>query len=86
MNDGGDKSGGPAFPGPANSGIPGMSLRAYIATAALQGMIAQSNTQMMESTLKTGIDQGFKTVEEAYAKFACGYADALINQLQKEEK
>jgi hypothetical protein len=73
--------GGPAFPQDKHwrgSGgqdcidqKPGMSLRAYIATAALQGLLA--------------FDGPWRSGEEHHwAKGACAHADALIAELRKE--
>jgi len=61
--------GGPAFPCP-HPVLPdgGMSLRAYIATAALQGMLADSNVNGTAETLSIG---------------AVIIADALIAELNK---
>ena len=47
----------------------GMSLRAYIATAALQGILACPDTAM--------------PTPEKWAEAACKYADALIAELNK---
>ena len=67
------RDGGPAFPCtmPENcDSFKGMSLRCYIATAALQGLIACPG---IESDGYTGM-----------AEWAVEYADALIAELAKE--
>ena len=53
-------------------GAPGMSLRAYVATAALQGLLANPNIPIIQPA--------------AYASDALIYADALIEELNKPTK
>lgn len=61
----------PAFPSPGYIEThPGMSLRAYIATAALQGMCANSSI-MWDNAKQTGL----------YSSVAVAMADALIAEL-----
>ena len=70
--------GGPAFPHSGyeidgqmpDSGHDGMSLRAYIATAALQGLLAEQRELPFGMILKSAV----------------AYADALIAELKKETK
>jgi len=65
--------GGPAF---ANAGVDGswqdgMSLRAYIATAALQGIIAHPGMEPDDCN------------QVGCASLAVGFADALLKELAK---
>ena len=67
--------GRPAFPhwdGPSGQCFSGMSLRAYIATAALQGLIASGST---------GWKEGYFTDT---CKESVQFADALLAELAKE--
>jgi hypothetical protein len=77
--------GGPAFPRDEMSNVvpnqiaeqfPGMSLRAYIATAAMQGCLAYSHVNP-----NCGNYQENATAEDV-AKAAVAYADALIAALK----
>jgi len=84
--------GGPAFPvgfreydqkihGKAPAlGLAGMSLRAYFAGQALNGMLASESTGdgMMPA------NEPRATWEARTAERACDWADALIAELQKE--
>lgn len=65
--------GGPAFAGgdPVHGGHPGMSQRAYIATAAMQGMLAGD----------TGWASDHPSSRERLAGFAVAHADALLAAL-----
>ena len=88
--------GGPAFPVHLADGEKwivesdphGMSLRAYIATAALQGMLA--NPAVSANTNEDGkqvwpLDEcGDGGTDEALASTAINLADALIAELAKE--
>lgn len=68
------EDGGPAFPvnvmGEALQ--PGMSLRAYAAIAAMQGLIAQED-----------LSDGEAGTPQAIAKGAVAFADALLKELSK---
>ena len=79
-------NGGPAFPINAidwrdipNHPAPGMSLRAYIATKAMQSIIGV--VASADAAKYTPDD-----LQAATAIAACGYADALIAELGKEGK
>jgi hypothetical protein len=75
--------GGPAFPH-NTLGHPetdGMSLRAYIATAALQGMLAAD--EGVSDPHGKMIDPALGTWRKLLAKDACSYADALLAELEK---
>jgi hypothetical protein len=82
--------GGTAFPVPdshyANGqvqyGTSGMSLRAYIAAKAMQSIIGW--TPPDDAAKYNPDDLQFATARTARA--ACGYADALIAELGKEDK
>lgn len=52
----------------------GLTKREYIATAALQGLLANSNPDFMSFN------------DESYAKLALEYADALIEQINKTQE
>ena len=70
-----DKDGGPAFPhwdGPSGQCFNGMSLRAYIATAALQGLLDRRDIG------------GSIPAHATLADTAVELADALIAELAKE--
>ena len=70
-----DKDGGPAFPVPSErvrDGSPGMSMRAYIATAALQGLLDRRDIG------------GSIPAHATLADTAVELADALIAELAKE--
>ena len=73
--------GGPAFP---CSPIPGMSLRAYIATAALRGMLGTC----VEEGAVGPVDANYTpkgqsvTVGQAFAQQSVAFADCLIAELQ----
>jgi hypothetical protein len=79
--------GGPAFPEPfvpKSSGLsinmhPGMSLRAYIATKAMQSIIGLT-------TSGDAAKYNHDDLQAATARAACGYADALIAELGKGGK
>jgi len=78
--------GGPAFPINAkdwrdipNHPAPGMSLRAYIATKAMQALI--NTTTQADVAKYNGAE-----LREATARGACAFADALIAELGKEGK
>ena len=72
--------GGPAFPRfTSSSTMDGMSLRAYIATAALQGMLAGPTWQPNDAEPELSGTQ-------RYAKQAVLLADALIAELNKPTK
>ena len=58
---------------------PGMSLRAYIATHAMQAMIGLTTSA---DAAKYSLDD----LQAATARAACGYADKLIAELNKEAK
>ena len=58
---------------------PGMSLRAYVATKAMQAIIGLTTPA---DAAKYNPDD----LRAATARAACGYADALIAELGKEEK
>ena len=75
--------GGPAFPmqmpiddvgNPTSASVMGMSLRAYFAAAAMQGLIASGKTLEPHS-------EGSDTSCPSVARRAIEYADALINEL-----
>ena len=58
--------------------ITGMSLRAYIATAALQGLCANQAAREESELLED------KEPDQVVARWAIGAADALIAELNKE--
>ena len=58
---------------------PGMSLRAYIATKAMQALI--NTTTQADVAKYNGAE-----LREATARGACAFADALIAELGKEGK
>jgi len=77
------RDGGPAYPSSVAVGSCGdvyqgqyfgMSLRAYIATAALAGLLANP-----EEILAAPIE----VIQAALARVSVGYADALIAELNK---
>lgn len=78
--------GGPAFPFTVptdNAAYSGMTLRAYIATAALQGLLANPKRYAYIAGL---VESGSITQEEASAKNAhkaVMLADALLAELSK---
>ena len=68
--------GGPAFPTPFDYDTVGMTLRAYFAGRAMQGILqAVTNAHLHHST-QTPPD-------DIIAKWAVGAADALIEELNK---
>ena len=79
--------GGPAFPcqpldaqgNPCNAAQDGMSLRAYIASRAMQAIIGIT-------TSGDAAEYKPDDLQAATARAACGYADALIAALGKEGK
>lgn len=74
------KDGGPAFPAEANCPRhPGMTLRAYIATAAMSGILANQklNDEMEEMSESEGSEY-----TQAVADQAAEYADALLKALE----
>jgi hypothetical protein len=66
----------PAFPN--GTGTPGMSMRAYLATQALQGILAGPHLSSRDSLMA---NSGSSHVEAAVQ-----YADELIAELNKTEK
>ena len=66
-----EHDGGPAFPCEGMANHLGMSQRAYIATAAMQGMLAGD----------TGWASDHPSSRERLAGFAVAHADALIAAL-----
>ena len=74
------KDGGPAFPtdqhfGTASKGFNGMSMRAYFAGQAMQGMLVNG---FIPDQARPGRGQF------DYAAAACKMADALIAELERE--
>ncbi len=83
--------GGPAFPFPSDGQThgccTGMTLRAYFAATALQGLLSQDEERwelMLEAmAAKTKKRGERRTVAEAVALAAVGYADGLLAELAK---
>ena len=85
-----DRDGGPAFPvdmGGVDQPLPGMSLRAYIATAALQGVMILEPIEAFRRN-----DYEGRQAHQLYlptlkpdevAKVCCEFADALLAELAK---
>lgn len=76
--------GGPAFPNEeiamVRQGWPGMSLRAYFAGQAMQGLLANSEGSAYENPDGTTC-KFLAEVQKAIAACSVGYADALIAAL-----
>ena len=81
-----DKTGGPAFPYVAPDAghySDGMSLQDHFAGLALQGLIAANNSEYMARELRRAADKVKLTPENAIAKLAYIYADAMLKARQK---
>ena len=63
----------------------GMSLRAYVATAALAGLLADHKDHSLErkSELRLGLTVYLETYPQAVARLAVAHADALLAELAK---
>jgi hypothetical protein len=79
------KDGGPAFPHDDRARWgerSGMTLRAFIATKAMQGLLANPGGPIQQNDI-TGWGLT-NTRAEGVAKTACAMADALIAELEKQ--
>lgn len=80
------KDGGPAFPlvsADRRDEHVGMSLRAYVATKALQGMLASEANPKLSACRKAAADHAGLDYTEQLALEAVTIADALLKALER---
>ena len=84
------EDGGAAFPmqmpiddagNPMSASVMGMSLRAYFAAAAMQGLLASETENHVFSAVVNDNCETIKTAGEVVSMLSVMYADALIKEL-----
>ena len=84
---------GPAFPVPSavyNDDTQGMTLRAYLAAKAMQGLLSQPDERYFNpipchtvNNEGQTLDEWRQSICEDDAKYACMMADAMLKELEK---